>query len=159
MKIYSFRITEYPSEATFWKPEEDCPEWEIGRAVGEKTESGQTFLQFVRDFEPEGWADYAREMWPEWDPDGGAPYKPFFWPSQTKIWKSRSSAADRVRIVEQWGGKAEVLESEVDWVTSEYAAKSRKLARMRERIDRKLAEAGDLIEQSKRLAKELEEGQ
>lgn len=67
--------------------------------------------EFNDDREPEGWAEFVAqeiERGRNWSPD-----KPFFWPSEDKFYRSRSSAASKVAIVRRWGGDAQVLEAEV----------------------------------------------
>lgn len=67
--------------------------------------------EFDNDWEPEGWAEFVAqeiERGRRWLPD-----TPFFWPSEDKFYRSRSSAADKIAIVRRWGGDAQILEAEV----------------------------------------------
>lgn len=63
------------------------------------------------DWKPEGWAEFVAqeiERGRNWAPD-----ESFFWPSEDKFYRSRSSATEKVAIVRRWGGDARVLEAEV----------------------------------------------
>ena len=67
--------------------------------------------EFDDDWWPEGWSEFVAqeiERGRRWSPD-----MPFFWPSEDKFYRSRSSAADKVAIVRRWGGEARILEAEV----------------------------------------------
>jgi hypothetical protein len=67
----------------------------------------------------------------------------FFLPSETKLYRSRSSARAKQRIVERWGGMARILEAEVsEFIPSEDAKRKREIARLEERLEElKLREA------------------
>lgn len=78
--------------------------------------------------DPEGWAEFAQEMWGE--------YKPFFFPSTRGIFKSRSAAQRRAAIITYWGGKAKVLECTPQWQSIESANREREQVRLKKRIQR-----------------------
>lgn len=69
-------------------------------------------LPQIRDT-PEGWDDYCLEKW-------GEP-REFFMPSTSRVYRSRSSAQDRVDLVNRWGGNATLVEADVEWVPSDEA--------------------------------------
>jgi hypothetical protein len=84
---------------------------------------------------PDGWEKYVAEMIEEgrnWQPD-----ERFFWPSTDKFYRSRSSAAEKVAIVERWGGSARILEAEVsDFIPVAEANALRKRRRDNARIEK-----------------------
>lgn len=59
--------------------------------------------------------DWAR--WREFCMDVYGEEREFFLPSQRKVWRSRTSASDRVKAVRSWGGDAEVLVCHPGWET------------------------------------------
>lgn len=117
-RIYGFSITSYPAEA-YCEPETDgyCP--------------------LDEDWEPDGWAEYALEKWGSYP---GGTHRPFFWPSQDKMFHSRSAAQSRVDIVKRWGGDAVLLEGSVSWQTVTEANALRKRRRDNARIEKLRAE-------------------
>lgn len=67
-------------------------------------------------------------------------YHHFFLPSETKLYRSRTSARDKVKAVERWGGKARILEAEVsEFIPVEEANLRRRKVRDDDRV-RKLEE-------------------
>lgn len=59
----------------------------------------------------------------------------FFLPSETRLYRSRSSARDKQKIVERWGGRAHILEAEVsEFIPSEDAKRKREISRLEERL-------------------------
>lgn len=129
-RIYGFEITDYPREQ--FKTESDVDgnfSWDSG-------------------FKPAGWDDHVKEM--GWQPD-----TPFFWPSEKKIFNSRSAAQSRVDIVHRWGGKAVLLEGQVSWSTVEAANQRRADQRKLDSVQKLQAEADRLwseLEASKAVA-------
>ena len=108
-RMYKMEITKYPDGAIY--------EWDEGA------------FDVNEDWEPEGWAEYS-------DNEFGN-YMPFFWPSQSKIYRSRSSAQSKVDIVRMWGGEAVILEAELsEFVPIEVANARRKRARTSVRIEK-----------------------
>lgn len=113
-RIYKVEITEYP---------DDRPNWE-----------------------PDGWTEYALERWPDGEKvwvDGELVHhlvKPFFWPSTDKLYQSRSSARERAALIESWGAKTVILESDLRWRSIEDANRERAEARKQKRLDRLYAE-------------------
>ncbi|HEY4534806.1 MAG TPA: hypothetical protein VIG71_02340 [Enteractinococcus sp.] len=79
----------------------------------------------------------------EWEGTGFSTkdsYYNFFLPSENKLYRSRSSARDKVKAVERWGGKARILEAEVsEFIPVEEANLRRRKERDDERV-RKLEE-------------------
>jgi hypothetical protein len=74
------------------------------------------------------------ELHAQWVDEFGAD-KEYFNPSENKLYRSRSSARDKVKIVERWGGKARILEAEVsEFIPVEEANKRRRIKCDLERI-------------------------
>lgn len=86
--------------------------------------------------DPEGWPEFCEAKWGE--------YKPFFFPSVERIYKSRSAAQRRVDMINYWGGNAIVMECTPEWVPVDVASKQRADARVKARIEKKLAELAAL---------------
>lgn len=59
-------------------------------------------------WEPEGWAERVEDL--GWDRERG-----FIWPDTSKIYKSRSSAVARKRLIESYGAKAQILVGSIEW--------------------------------------------
>ena len=78
--------------------------------------------------EPEGWHEHCLAKWGE--------HRPFFFPSDRRIYRSRSSAQERVDLINRWGGSAVLVECDVDWVPVEVANEHRRRARVQGRIER-----------------------
>lgn len=74
------------------------------------------------------WSRFAAEMWGDAD-------KPFFLPDENKVFRSRSSAKERVDIAERWGFEAVVLECEPQWIEVGEAARRRKASRDKRRAE------------------------
>lgn len=73
------------------------------------------------------WLDFCAHRW-------GKPAD-FFNPSESRFYKSRSSAQEKANIVEFYGGKARILEAEVsEFVPVEEANARRKAKRDMERV-------------------------
>lgn len=128
MRLYTFEITHVPAESQKYIYFPDGEE----RKVQDSS------------WRPEGWVEYLDEMadrgarWALIAIDEG--YR-FFWPSEDVLYRSRSSARDKVKIVERWGGQARILEAEVgEFVPVAEANKRRKQQRAQERIDKLRAE-------------------
>lgn len=118
MRLYTFEITHVPAESQTYI---DFP-----NGVSRKVQDSS--------WKPEGWVEYLDEMadigarWALIAIDEG--YK-FFWPSEDVLYRSRSSARDKVKIVERWGGQARILEAEVsEFVPVEQANRRRKIDRL-----------------------------
>lgn len=92
---------------------------------------------------PAGWDAYCLEKW-------GGPHE-FFLPSDRKIYRSRSAAQARVDLINRWGGAAELVEAEVNWVPVAEANRLRKRDRTLAAIERKNAEIGKLYEKLRDL--------
>lgn len=114
MRLYKMEITEFPKLTAY--------------------ESGNRFM-------PEGYVEqYPSGLEDEWidfctAEFGG--YRSFFLPNETKLYRSRSSARDKVRIVERWGGEAIILEAQVsEFIPIEEANKRRRQARAMVRIEK-----------------------
>lgn len=98
-------------------------------------------------FEPEGWREYALEMWPdgpregEYWPNG---YKPFFWPSDKRLYTTRKAAEGRRDLINRWGGNAVVVVAEIDWVPLDVMDARWKHEALLRKRDAVLAELGEL---------------
>jgi hypothetical protein len=125
--MYKIEITEIPAE---------CDELRIVMC-------DDGFLRMTRDWKPEGWEEYVAERIADganWEPD-----QHFFWPSENKMYLSRSSAQEKVDIVERWGGKARLLEAELsEFIPVEEANQRRKRARNAKTVERLRARIAEL---------------
>jgi len=111
MRLYKIEILQSPE--TVHVP----VEWEPGIFVG--------FTRLADD-----------ELHAQWVDEFGAD-KEYFNPSESKLYRSRSSARDKVRAVERWGGKARILEAEVsEFIPVEEANLRRKRERDQARIEK-----------------------
>lgn len=87
------------------------------------------------------------ELHAQWVDEFGAD-KEYFNPSESKLYRSRSSARDKVKAVERWGGRARILEAEVsEFIPVEEANQRRKNERNQARI-RKLQDQINAIQAS-----------
>lgn len=93
--------------------------------------------QYPTNVDMEEWADHAEALWGDRD-------KPFFLPDQEKVFRSRSSAQERVHIVQRWGGDAEVLEASPEWTEVGEAARRRKRERDLARAEKLRKQASEL---------------
>lgn len=149
MKLYKMKITGYPFESLkkytpdnhleflSSKPEE--------RINIENWESGDLCYKDPR-WIPDGWVEWVKEAasygdrWAVNKVDRND-YS-FFWPSQDKIYRSRTSARDKQLIAQRWGAKAIILEAEVgEFVEVNEARNRRERERNIERARRLEAKA------------------
>lgn len=101
--------------------------------------------------EPAGWREYALDRWGDAEPEHERwpnGYKPFFWPKTDVPYKSRSTAQERVDIINYWGGNAVVVECTPKWEPVAVANARRAAERHQKRIDRKRAELAALEAQA-----------
>lgn len=112
MRLYKIQITHYPPMTVETHPEDDVY------------------------FKTHHLADPAlREAWEMSGITGKESHYHFFLPSETKLYRSRSSARDKQLIVERWGGKAQILEAEVsEFIPIADANRKREIARLEERL-------------------------
>lgn len=122
MRLYKMEITQWPAEMI-----------EHNRRL-----SNEDFSLYS-GWKPLGWAKFVAqeiERGRSWSPD-----ERFFWPSEDKLYRSRSSADDKAGIVRRWGGDAVVLEAEVgEFIPVTEANKRRKRTRNAARIARLAAQ-------------------
>lgn len=119
--------------------------WEYD-AEGTRDISGVVWDLAAR--EPEGWREYALEMWGDTPREGEHwphGHKPFFFPSTDKIYRSRSAAQRRVDLINYWGGNAVLVECTPVWETVEAANARRERERLHSRIMKKRAELAALV--------------
>ncbi len=100
-------------ETVFWEDESPTPTTEAEGA-------------------PVGWDQHCIEVW-------GGPHE-FFIPSDRPIYRSRSSAQDRVDLINRWGGHAVLVEADANWTPVTVANRRRKKARLEDRRAKSLAE-------------------
>lgn len=81
---------------------------------------------------PAGWDQHCIDVW-------GGPHE-FFIPSDRPIYRSRSSAQDRVNLINRWGGHAVLVETDTNWTPVTVANQQRKKARLEERRAKALAD-------------------
>lgn len=114
MRLYKFEITQRPKTIIEWHPGDDI------------------YYHTVHLADP--------ALRKEWEATGFSTkdsYYNFFLPSENKLYRSRSSARDKVRAVERWGGGARILEAEVsEFIPVEEANRQRRQERDLERINR-----------------------
>ena len=132
-RVYTVEIIDYPEAFLVWKTDDEIASWESDSYVGElHRDNGEVLYGFLDPtWQPEGWTEYAE------DNDirtraGNIPR--FFWPDTTRIYKSRSSATRRKRLIEQWGAVAEIYEADLAWQPVAGANARRQLARVQQRI-------------------------
>lgn len=119
MRLYKIEITERPLVSLYER------QWHDGTEIG--------YIRLSDD-----------EMHAKWVEAFGDD-ESFYLPSETKLYRSRSSAQDKVRITERWGGKAVILEAEVsEFIPVAEANARRKIQAMNERANR-LQSKVDLI--------------
>lgn len=137
-RVYQFKQTAIPKEAemVFRGDFEDAER--IGGTIWEELDYGVFVIQDP-EWEPEGWRDIVARVRVQQIEDGvEEPWeldRPFSWPWSDRIFKSRSSAMERVTAVRRWGGSAELLEASLVWETTSSANARRKAARDQVRID------------------------
>lgn len=59
-----------------------------------------------------------------------------WWPSTARVYRSRSGALDRAKLIRSLGGECDVLETETSWLTLEDAKAQREQRRKRAKIAR-----------------------
>lgn len=101
------------NETVFWEDESPAPTTEAEGA-------------------PAGWDQHCIDVW-------GGPHE-FFIPSDRPIYRSRSSAQDRVNLINRWGGHAVLVETDTNWTPVTVANQQRKKARLEERRAKALAD-------------------
>lgn len=153
-RLYKAEMTGFPPEALIWRHENEVPEWEAGFEVAEETRKDGIWYGFEDPtWEPEGWDEYvvANDLVDrrETERQGHTVYMTFRWPSTERNYKSRSSAQDRVNLIEMWGGKAELLETTTDWIPVSEANKRRRDKARCERIEK-------LAKKAAQIANEME---
>lgn len=108
MKLYRVEITSYPDGALSEDPHDD----------------GYSIID--PEWQPEGWAAYSEEQWGK--------VRDFWWPPTKTLYRSRSGATDRARLIESFGATAVVIESEpIVWLTPE-VKRARTIAKLRAQI-------------------------
>jgi hypothetical protein len=88
---------------------------------------------------PAGWDQHCLDVW-------GEPHE-FFIPSDRRIYRSRSSAQERVDLINRWGGHAVLVEADVDWVPVTEANRRRKRARLKAKAQRLIGQAQAVADQ------------
>lgn len=104
-RLYRVEIIDYPFGSI---PDDEFPEWHD------------------EDWKPDGWLadDNDRQNWIARHGDDR-----FFWPSTSKVYRSRSSATRLATLIESYGATAIVLEAEPSWESIEDANARRARAR------------------------------
>lgn len=112
MRLYKIEITERP--AITW----------------EEHGEGNSYYNTMHLANPE-----LRKKWELTGITGEESHFHFFMPSETRLYRSRSSARDKQKIVERWGGRARILEAEVsEFIPTEDAKRKREIERLEERL-------------------------
>lgn len=117
-RIYRVRITEYPASLN---------EWAERMAAGEG----------LPDWSPDGWE--PDEKYLDMFPDGV-----FRWPSTNRLYRSRSSAVERARLIETYGASCVVESADLAWEEIGAAARRHAAERDFARAERLEAEAAKL---------------
>ena len=132
-RVYTVEIIDYPEAFLIWKTEDEIAGWERDCYLVELHRvNGDVLYGYPNPaWQPEGWTEYA-EVNDIRTRAGNIPR--FFWPDTTRIYKSRSSAARRKRLIEQWGATAEIYEADLAWQPIAGADARRQLARIQQRI-------------------------
>lgn len=119
-RLYRIQITKYPVDA-----------------VGVMTTEGHQFLR--SSWKPAGWVEYLdvqAETGVRWAVDAVSNGYEFFWPSETKTFKTREAAENKAMAAERWGAEAIVVEAKVgEWEEVSTANARRKRERDQERIE------------------------
>ena len=133
-RVYTVEIIDYPEASLVWKTDDEIASWESDSYVGElHRDNGDVLYGFLDPaWQPDGWTEYAEDNDIR-NRHNGAP-SAFFWPDTTRIYKSRSSATRRKRLIEQWGATAEIYEADLAWQPIAGADARRQLARVQQRI-------------------------
>lgn len=138
MNLYKIEITKVPDDSLRY----------VGRMIVDEYSGDQPedVYDHNPEWRPDGWEEHV-----EWVAENeAAPWAircredgyPFFWPSETKTYKSRSSAREKQQAVERWGGKARILVAEVGpWEYVEDVTQRRRNLRDLARADRLREEA------------------
>lgn len=92
---------------------------------------------------PDGWEEYSLARFGE--------VKPFFFPSASKVYRSRSSAEDRAALINRWGGDAIVVESTPEWEALAEAKARRERERLMKRREKHVREAARIQEQIRKV--------
>ncbi|GAA2237399.1 hypothetical protein GCM10010401_06950 [Rarobacter faecitabidus] len=126
-RIYRAHLISYPAEACVLHPAERFPEWLHTVSAhwpdGEPVDESQTLATLWGDWKPKGWQPPKDR--PDWT---------FWWPSTDRIYRSRSSAQARVDLLESFGAKAVLVESDLNWRTTKDANTERRNRRAADRI-------------------------
>lgn len=86
--------------------------------------------------DPQGWHEFCEGQY-------GRP-RDFFLPNTRRVYRSRSSAVERVRMVQRWGGEAELLLSDAEFLPESEVKKAREDLKKLERAEALRAEAAAL---------------
>lgn len=104
-------------------------------------DSGESVYVMNPDWKPAGWDEHCIATWGE--------LRSFFWPSVSKVYRSRSSARAKLDIIECWGGAGRIIIGSATWNTEEDLKRAKAVMRKQDRINKlkaKIAaiEAGSL---------------
>lgn len=129
MRLYKIEITNIPAE---------CDDIHL-------VSTGENYVTNHRNWKPKGWDEHVAEcaergeLWAM-----NCTY--FFWPSTDKFYRSRSSAQEKVNIVERWGGSARILEAQVsEFVPVAEANRRRQEERDRVRAQKLRKKAAEIM--------------
>lgn len=122
LRIYAVEIVAYPAEACDFYDPADLPEWLHGYTVQTTADADHLDAVLRADWSPDGWDEDDRGS--------------FWWPSTSRLYKSRSAASERASLIESYGALAVLIESDLSWSTVPAANARRKRARNAARIER-----------------------
>lgn len=128
-RIYKVQITAYPAAACAILDE---PLTDIGYEVDVTPPIEGKIGYLCDDWQPEGWDE--SDM-------GG---RPFYWPTTNRLYRSRSAAVARQRLIESYGATTVLLVSELAWQDDRKVRADAQVQRLHERAE-KLRRKADLI--------------
>ena len=125
-RIYKVQITAYPAAACAIL---DKPLTDIGHEVDVTPPIEGKIGYLCDDWRPEGWDESRGE---------------FYWPTTNRLYRSRSAAVARQRLIESYGATTVLLVSELAWQDDRKVRADAQVQRLHERAE-KLRRKADLI--------------
>lgn len=125
-RIYKVQITAYPAAACAILDE---PLTDIGYEVDVTPPIEGKIGYLCDDWQPDGWDESRGE---------------FYWPTTNRLYRSRSAAVARQRLIESYGATTVLLVSELAWQDDRAVRTHRRIEKAHERAE-KLRRKADLI--------------
>lgn len=111
--LYMVEMTGYPAESL-----EACY----------RDEEGNDVYCAKQDWKPEGWDEHCIATW--------GVLRSFFWPSVSKVYRSRSSARAKLEIIERWGGTGRIIVGTAKFLPEEDLKRAKAFERQQARINK-----------------------